>query len=139
MSCWGEKLSSEDLYEQLVLEPECLGGSVNDYQAVAKSFGYRLCPGCWDEGKGETGIFSYQKSDSTGVIFHVGWYADGFIVTQLDGTKEGFQTIVWGNQIVDVSYPSNRETGKITNGYSWGCVEITPERQLFYGLNFLEK
>jgi len=83
----------------------------------------------------ETHIFSYQKDEHSEIIFHIGWYADGYIMTQISGPEEGHQTVVLNDEVIGVSYPSSRNGQTIFNKYSWGTVRTSQRNQEVKGLN----
>jgi hypothetical protein len=125
-----EQYCREELYRNLVK------GNLNmqyEYplgqQEVAKFFGYYL--GTEKLGT-ETSIISYVASNNMDRVYHIGWYADGYIVTQLRGDKKGFQTLVLKDEIVGVSYPSEQGDHRTINQYSWGYVTTYPNLQSVY-------
>ncbi len=132
----GEDLSSQDTYRLLVPDSDSLAVWEMDYQMVAKFFKIYMCPENPDQGWAETNIVSYQKNYDSGSFFHIAWYADGYIVTQINGPKEGYQTVVFGDDIIGVSYPSSRENGvTTTNKYPWGNVTTGLRYQSVEGID----
>ncbi|MGA8165542.1 MAG: hypothetical protein WB791_11095 [Waddliaceae bacterium] len=81
----------------------------------------------------ETRIVSYLKDDRSKITFHVGWYADGFIMTQINGQNEGHQTVFLGNdirtaEVIGSSYPCRQDDATV-HKYSWGKVVTCQYRQ----------
>jgi hypothetical protein len=72
---------------------------------------------------------THVQAISSGVIYHVGWYGDGFIVTQINGEKEGHQIVVWDSKIIGMSYPCWRDDFRCENNYSWGRVGTCVDSQ----------
>ena len=48
---------------------------------------------------------------------------------------EGHQTVVLGDEVIGVSYPSSREGQAVVNKYSWGTVRTSQRNQEVEGLN----
>lgn len=74
-----------------------------------------------------------EQGDNEEIIYHIGWYADGYIITQINGGKKGYQTVIMNNEIIGISYPSEHENEsgdeRVINQYSWGRVTTRPDEQ----------
>ena len=91
------------------------------YRAVAKQFA--------KNGSTHTNVVTYETLN-TGVHVHIGWYADGAIVTALDGTEAGKQVIFIYGSVVDVSYEIKTYNGYFTHNYTWTKVTSYPYKQV---------
>lgn len=123
-------VSEQNPYEMLVSCEVDLSDKHKDYQEIAKFF--KICMFSDDStecSETDTYLFSYKKDDNTGTLFHIAWYSDGYIVTQMSGTVEGHQTVVWKDEVIGISYPGHRDGWTIENKYPWGSVWTTPRYQ----------
>lgn len=120
----GETTQREELYRNLV--PHCgycsdsLDNAPLKHQEVANFFGYNMQ-------KGITPIVSYTWGIVGGeeTVFQIAWYADGYVVTHINGDKKGLQTVVRNDEIIGISYPSGKSEefeDTSINKYSWGYV-----------------
>lgn len=140
-SSYGYEEAGFDLFDSLVPEHTTLDHVFLGHQKAAKFFGIYMCPdNPVDDWEAQTNIISYQGSDNCSeTTYHIGWYADGYIVTQLNGDKEGYQTVVWNDEVVGLSYPSTKECGVAINKYSWGFVSTQQNRQYVEGIRNLKR
>lgn len=77
-------------------------------------------------------IITYERT-YFGHLCHVGWYADGYIITYLEGQKEGKQIIVYRDEVVGISYrDSDNPSDEMKNSYEWGRVFTEYHRQDVY-------
>lgn len=77
----------------------------------------------------ETNLVTYETT-SLGVQCHVGWYADGYIGTALDGTEQGKQVVFLNNAVVGISYDIEIKQNYFVHKYTWGKVYSYPQRQV---------
>lgn len=137
--------SAQDQAEQIIHGER----EKNSHQSAAKFFGYYMYHEDPDWDGGLTKIFTYDNcddddADAAGGLIHTGWYADGYIVTEIGSSNEGFQAVVLEDKVVGLSYPAKREDNddaslKTVNQYSWGSVETTHDKQTVSGLKSLVK
>lgn len=79
-----------------------------------------------------THLISYVQSSSG--LYHVGWYADGFILTCMEDGDKGRQIVINNDKIVGISYGINNNPDSHAEGirheYNWGCVGTTEGFQI---------
>ncbi len=84
------------------------------YDDVKKVFGGNMY-----ENEG-TRIVTYHSRHSETI--QIAWFSDGYVVTNLGGDKKGYQVVIWNDEIVGISYPSEIRGKDLTNQYWWGSV-----------------
>ncbi|MGA8165039.1 MAG: hypothetical protein WB791_08470 [Waddliaceae bacterium] len=103
---------------------------ISDYQTIAKFLNtWIFC----EMDETNAGITSYLKDDKSGIIFHVAWYSDGVITTQINGPNQGHQIVFLGDDImtakvIGMAYSCSREDSGITHPvhqHPWGSVHTT--------------
>ncbi len=95
------------------------------YQTVAKHFSEKKSA----KGSTETNLVTYEALN-TGVHIHIGWYADGYIATALDGNEAGKQVIFINGSVVGISYDIKTYNGYFTHNYIWATVTSYPNKQI---------
>jgi hypothetical protein len=113
-------------------------------QRKAEIFGCSLAN---SGGESHTKIIQYRWGGDGNYpepVFHVAYYADGFVITRIGGQQSGNQVIVLNNRVMDVSYScemkhDDEQLRVITNQYSWGSVHTRMNSQEVIGLNTLKK
>ena len=91
------------------------------YQNAAKTFAKKAST--------KTSIVTYETLDN-GVLVHIGWYADGCIVTALNGLDVGKQVIVVDDYVVDISYYMETHSKYFTHKYTWAKVTSYSNKQI---------
>ncbi len=81
--------------------------------------------------KTETNIIRYIVTEE-GVTCHVGVYADGVIVTALDGTEQGKQVIIVNDSITGISYDLEQKKDHFIHKYTWGKVYSYDNKQIMH-------
>lgn len=116
---------------------------MKENQVIAKFFNFRLYSGDLQnvpDGKsqllpsnnlqgGFTKILTYRIDEED---CQIGWYADGYVITFLNGKTKGKQIVVWKDNVVGVSYPDKKQKkpdADIVHAYSWGYVFTKHDRQ----------
>lgn len=105
---------------------------VYSYCNIAAFYDYYMDRG---NGEGGTRLSSFRMTDDTArCMVQVNWYADGFVITEINGSEKGKQTVVYRDKIVGISYPiSQRGNDHLIHKYSWGHVHTTGmDRQEIY-------
>jgi len=127
-----DDLHGDDIHGLFISADLYQSSDVMDYIAIAKFHNVYMLP---ETGETETNIVSCMKDDRSKITFHIGWYADGFIVTHVNGPNEGHQTVFLGNDImsadiIGISYPGDRLDHSIIHKYTWGKVCTTMNGQI---------
>jgi len=92
-----EGFSRENMYKLLATdEDEDFDFLNKDNQTIAKFCGTYMFSENPGYSETDTTIILYKKERISGTIFHIAWYADGFIITQISGPKEGYQVVFFG-------------------------------------------
>lgn len=97
-------------------------------QVIAKVFNFYLDSNVHRR-ENFTKILTYkavEDKDGKLNIYQIGWYADGYTITYLNGQTTGKQIVVWQDHVVGISYPQEKYNGDpgtlISHSYSWGRV-----------------
>lgn len=83
------------------------------YNLIAKQFAQK--------GITQTNIVSYETL-SNGTNVHIGWYADGYIATALNGPDTGKQVISINGAIIGISYNVSYHNGYFVHYYPTSIV-----------------
>lgn len=75
-----------------------------------------------------TSLVTYETIDG-GIHLHVGWYADGYIATALDGPEAGKQVMVIDDVVIGVSYQMKSSKNYFTHKYSFAEVKSYQYKQ----------
>lgn len=90
----------------------------NEFHTIAKFFGSRFYG---SQSCAVTNVI-ISMTNKSGIMCHVAWYADAYILTFMNGPEEGKQVIYLNDKLFDTSFPVEKFRGGATHEYSWGTV-----------------
>ena len=91
----------------------------NIREYVSKGFPYSV----------DTYTISYEVI--RGVLYHVGWYIDGCVITSLDGPQAGKQVVFRNGIAVAITYVADYYDGFFAHYYPGGIIYSYANYQLF--------
>ena len=77
----------------------------------------------------ETNVITRERG-ADGVVYYIGWYVDGSIITALDGVQAGKQVVIVNGDVVGVANNFVLLNGVVVHTYVWGRVYSYPNRQV---------
>lgn len=103
---------------------------IENHQAMVRAFSQENTLSKRDLTRSVESFHITYETLSNGVFCHVAWYADGYIITALNGYSSGKQVIVINGDTVSISYVMDTMSDSFVHYHTWCTVYSFPNRQL---------